>query len=97
MDIVEQLRECAGDYSLFDKDVGREAADEITRLRSDLALAQGQRDELEVLRADATRYRWLREQGGGSWHLTPEIGGVPFKATGQYFDAAIDAAMQKGE
>lgn len=49
--------------------------------------------EVEALRADALRYRWIRDQGhkgGGDFY---------FRATGQIprdaLDAAIDAAMAK--
>jgi TolA-binding protein len=54
--------------------------------------------EVERLRADAERYRWLRkcaratsEHWGGRWSLVTE-GPAPENATSAGIDAAIDAA-----
>lgn len=87
--------------------------DEIERLRAELAdlrdgltiaymqgaaaKAEEMREQIDGLWKDAERYRWLRERGGGSWHLTPESGGASFKATDRHFDASVDAAMQEGK
>ena len=56
------------------------------------------RAEVERLRADAERYRWLREcaratseHWGGRWSLVTE-GPAPRNATPAGIDAAIDAA-----
>lgn len=95
-------------------DAIKQRDDEITRLRADLALAQGQRDasEREIerlrdenagLRKDAERYQWLRSFAtqktawdiygdGGHWMIA-----FFSKDSRLSVDAAIDAAMQKGE
>lgn len=58
-----------------------DAANEIARLR----------DENAKLRADAERYRWLRDHAeAADWEM------IGYQDTDKT-DAAIDAAMQKGE
>jgi hypothetical protein len=48
-------------------------------------------EEVERLRADAGRYRWMRDVGDQTW--TPMARRVPDGAKG--IDAAIDAAIEK--
>ena len=87
-DIVERLRESAEAWA---NEVGtrKEAADEIERLRAELAAAQQQ----------AAAYRFIRAGGA---YIEPNEGGTVYIATwrGQYcktpeeFDAVIFAAME---
>ncbi len=53
------------------------------------AKARAERAELESLRKDAERYRWLRDKGSNTW--------VPFtgqwKMDAEHCDAAIDNEM----
>lgn len=52
--------------------------------------------DIESLRADAERYRYLREIGGATWHIVDDPK-KPIKATWKYYDAAIDAAIASAE
>jgi hypothetical protein len=68
------------------------AADELRRLHA----------EVEALRADAERYRWLRgnaratsEHWGGRWSLVIEGPAPGGNAPAASIDAAIDAARSK--
>lgn len=55
-----------------------------------LARIRDLRAELEALRKDAERYRWLRDKSPPTWEMTAQ--GLPlFKFD---FDAAIDAEME---
>lgn len=49
--------------------------------------------EIEALRADAARYRWLRDTGDATWRPF----GVREGYSGAQADAAIDAAMERGK
>lgn len=51
------------------------------------------RAEVEALREDAERYRWLRDSGGSTFRVL-ETGAL---AKGEFYDAAIDAAMAAKE
>lgn len=61
-------------------------------LKADLRVTTGERDqlkaEIEALRKDAERYRWLNRQRSGAWK---EVAEIPMNRT----DAFIDAAMAK--
>ena len=77
-----------------DGTVGEEAADEIERLRAEVA----------GLREDAARYRWLRSPNTGPatiWELISDECNPPYMTLkyGANLDAAIDAALaaRKGE
>ena len=57
--------------------------------------------EVEALRADAERYRWLREESGkrpdfysgeANWMVSRSQGGMGQNFFGEKIDAAIDAA-----
>jgi hypothetical protein len=73
-DLVERLRDPSSVRSWEDAD----------RQRLEAAA------EIERLRADAARYRWLRDKGDSTWK--PMANRVPEGAAG--IDAAIDAAMK---
>ena len=53
------------------------------------------RAELAELRKDFARYRWLRANVVGTIHLLRGPGIGLSHATGEDFDAAIDAAMKE--
>lgn len=96
-DLVERLRT----YTHEDNDgysishiICDEAADEITRLRQQLGMPlETEREnarlraEVEALRADAARYRWLRKESVDGWNLLGHY-------TQDALDAAIDAARK---
>lgn len=81
-DITERLRLNADDKTkqAMQND-GWNAADEIDRLRAEVA----------ALRADAERYRWLRARKPGG---TYRIAGLLYREGDANFDAAIDAARK---
>jgi hypothetical protein len=100
-DIVERLREQAELVPAVPRAPWKamaEAADEITRLRAQVAALEG----------DAGRYRWLREHVSGHravssarpatfafpgpMVLTP-LGDIMRGSVAQHLDAAIDAAL----
>lgn len=97
-DIVERLREASRRYGSIAAVSALEAADELERLRAELATLRAstasvqadQRAERDALRADALRYRWLRDcdrvslYRGNLW-----LEGI------SSLDAAIDAAMAR--
>jgi hypothetical protein len=88
--VVGELREYHEGY--------REAATEETlRLRETLAAS---RAEVEGLKKDAERYRWLRDSKlSRHWSVanTCAVGrGHEFSYRGSPLDTAIDAAMEKG-
>lgn len=73
-----------------------EGADDISRLLVEASVALGsQALEIEALRADAGRHRWLRENGmyGAPKVAVKDGYGGKELAMGDYLDAAIDAAM----
>jgi len=92
-DIVERLRtRPTGDPYLHM--MVHEAADEIERLRAEVA----------GLREDAERYRWLRSPNTGPatiWELVSDECNPPYMTLkyGANLDSAIDAALaaRKGE
>jgi hypothetical protein len=96
-DIVKQLRT----FGAEGFPVASEAADEIKRLRAELqyardGLTKGQtrmREDMERLRADAARYRWLRK---GIVFLDEHRSMLQIVDTleEEAMDAAIDAAMK---
>ncbi|WP_439878887.1 hypothetical protein [Pseudomonas prosekii] len=55
------------------------------------------RAELEALRKDAERYRWLHHGHSGYIEVVEWIGPHATGMTGEDLDALIDAAMGKGE
>lgn len=92
-DLVQRLRERAArkwtDEANRSASLFGQAADEIERLRA----------EVEALREDAERYRWLRQANDG-WHWQVskrwrdgmiQIG----DPDNRYLDAVIDAARRK--
>lgn len=66
-------------------------------LSEGIAMLEAERDqyraEVEALRKDAERYRWLRNRGGSTFRVL-ETGAL---AKGEFYDAAIDAAMSAKE
>ena len=50
-------------------------------------------EQLRRMAKDAARYRWLREKGGAVWHVVDDPKN-PRRATGAYYDAAVDDAMK---
>ncbi len=64
-----------------------EEAREMQRMANALA-------RYEALEVDARRYRYLRSVGGQTWHMVDNPK-HPIRATGAYYDAAVDAAMQE--
>jgi multidrug resistance efflux pump len=91
--LVQRLRQMTGRHDL-------EAADELDRLQRELASAQaelayarstGDECALEVdgLRKDAERYRWLRTDAYPQHVIAMGFGAE--------LDAAIDTAMKEGE
>ena len=84
-DIVERLREQAELVPVVPRAPWKamaEAADEITRLRAQVAALEG----------DAGRYRWLREHSGE--FQGPEIFVNGKYELGSNLDAAIDSALK---
>ena len=67
------------------------------RYGKELQVCNEAADEIERLRADAERYRWLRANMTGAIHLIgrPTIGLSGM--TGNDFDDAIDEAMKECE
>lgn len=55
------------------------------------------RAEVEALRKDAERYRWLHHGHSGYIEVVEWIGPHATGMTGEDLDALIDAAMSKGE
>lgn len=66
-------------------------------LSEGIAMLEAERDqyraEVDALRKDAERYRWLRDSGGSTFRVL-ETGAL---AKGEFYDAAIDAAMAAKE
>lgn len=79
-DTANIIEECAGDYSQFEKTIGRICA---SNLR-DLA------NQVESLQADAERYRWLRE----TWAFTiyEDLLGLE---TNRLIDSDLDSAIDE--
>lgn len=91
MDLIERLRALSR-HEHDDASIGAEAADEIERLTK----------ELDAMRLDAERYRWLREgrmefgvQAGMPDFATKEQCWWKVDYTPEEADAAIDAAMKE--
>ena len=67
-----------------------EDANDPAKLRSEIEALRKQNAKNED---DAARYRWLREKGGAVWHIVDDPKN-PKRATGAYYDAAVDDAMK---
>ena len=90
-DLIERLREPWAEPA-------RNTEHEIQKL---YVLCREAAAELERLRADAARYRWLRDQKSSLYYLIPDarenMGVVDLEGFPQWdeLDAAIDAAMKE--
>lgn len=73
--------------------MSKEDAQSIKELRADRDRLAA---EVEALRADAERYRWLREHGDAGCTEKDGYGGQTLRM-GEWLDAAIDAAKAKEE
>ena len=102
-DVVERLRDVP---NFNDGRVAHEAADELTRLRAEVARLEAEKaDAVKDAVKDAERYRWLRERlGMGDFDpvegYPPMMIPVGFRDPDpdpeyeQQIDAAIDTAMR---
>lgn len=84
----------------FDYEIGKRAADEeIARLKAEIARSTEreihQLAEIEGLRKDAERYRWLRHGHGGFVEVVEWIGPHATGMIGEDLDALVDALMSK--
>ena len=92
--LVEQLREQLSAVTA-ERDRLREDRDSQQRVCiAEMEKANQLRAEVEMLREDAERYRWLRGRLPGSAY---RIAGVIYSEGGDGVDAAIDAAMAARE
>lgn len=74
---------------------------ELQNARNWIARNANAADERDALRANAERYRWLRDEGwdakftAPAVHLVLEDGQIEKELDGPELDAAIDAAMKE--
>lgn len=88
-DIVDVLREAAGDYSMWDKHMAYDTIEEIRLLREE---ADRLRAENESLKQDAERYRWLTLNSDANSIMVYEVSKDRL-LFGYEADEAIDAAL----
>ena len=88
-DLIARLRHQSDDHNALGMGIFREAADALT----------AQAREIEALRADAERYRWLRDDADAGDHTIALMrlkGEVVWCGVCDY-DQAIDAALASGK
>ncbi len=93
-DIQDLVRRLRGQYSMGPFGT-RDFSPYIPAIQEEAAEAlEALQKEVEELRKDAERYRWMRSRANVAAQIgTGEFWTIPFTLRGQTFDAAVDAAI----